>query len=185
MMKAEPSDSMSADKIIVVAGASGCGKSLFLQKLINSPDYKTKFGIQSNCLFVQANGKGMVGGHLNQCVLHYDIIRPFKHNLVSYRNDDGLRLLRRTVDATVITLVASQQTLVLRMEERSKRGGPGCWSEQLLKEYQNTGFLVDWYRAWFDELDSINTKTKNLYILSERGLQDLQCRDQIFEILLD
>jgi hypothetical protein len=167
--------------LLIVAGPSGSGKSTFLANLASGElpdDMKANIppGAQG---WIQTNGRRLVRqartGRYRQTttdmpgiVMHYDIMRPYEKGWFDdYPDDPALKLLSMADQVTVIVLKPSVQRLTAQLSQKEARRDDRAMSRraQLLRLYQQPGWLDDWYRRWEGFVTSTVSGGKPLKII--------------------
>jgi hypothetical protein len=115
--------------LLVVAGASGSGKSTFLKQLVDG-------GLPAELLaalppgaaaWPQTNGRRVIRGTLRPLgtppmlqglVLHYDVMRPFETALSDYGDDRSLAVLGAAEKITLVVVRASGDQLARQVVGR-------------------------------------------------------------------
>lgn len=111
--------------LIVVAGPSCCGKSVFLQKLATGelPELQSRLGLDEfhSWLTIAANNVPNVSAEsVDRMILHYALpcLQSYEHRFVGYETDPQLSALRAAGNISFVTLYTDAATLSKRAGKR-------------------------------------------------------------------
>jgi hypothetical protein len=117
--------------LVLVAGASGAGKSTFLDILAsNSLPPSIMKMLPDDCSgWLQTNGTKVIGPRaremsrsgvrrLDGAVLHYDILCPFDTGVKSYKTDASLALVNRASRIVIVDIRPRREVLRAHLAER-------------------------------------------------------------------
>ena len=153
--------------LVVVAGPTSCGKSTLCEKLIDDGDLQQQFGMRrATWQLIGARSVPELGrGRLENLILHYDFLRPWRTSIHSYARDPALELLNLAERVSIVTIVAGRSRLreQLRRKEIEPHHGRGGASDshmKLLELYDRPQFLNDWYAAWDAFVSTVPAATR-------------------------
>ena len=158
----------------VISGASGVGKTVFIDKLMASQEGAAEildFSLEDGWQVV--TGKHMktsTGGRTDKLLLHYNITKPVKKSFVYYEDDPAL-IIKRAASKMVYVLVCQPDILIERIR---KRGSDRRSSKQikrakwLLEEYSRPGRLRSLYEDWISFCKENGCDIKYIDVGSDR-----------------
>jgi hypothetical protein len=117
---------MHVDKLMVIAGPSGVGKSFLIKQLQlgSFPQFVKQLEMADPNLwtYVLARHLEKIREHkIDRLFLHYDLTRPWRRKLRSgYLEDQPLRILTTSKEITVVTLPGTPEILMSRIVARRK-----------------------------------------------------------------
>lgn len=143
-------------KLLVVAGPTSAGKSTFIEKLLHeeATEIIQKAGLENISSWEVVNAKRVAElkrPEIENLILHYDFLRPFKTKIKNYPNDEALDLLHAADEALILTLWVepgqlSKQFGEGEMKRDRKRDKV---TRKIWKDYGNPGRVLEYYKNWF------------------------------------
>jgi hypothetical protein len=140
------------DRLTVVAGPKGVGKSWFIRRLAKNESLRERLGVPRFARAISASqvDSSPLAGSFEHVVLHYDILRRCGRAGPEYDRDDAMRILGCATSITFLTLRTSPERLRLQLERKVRKRATHRWLEQLRERYSDERFLESSYERWFD-----------------------------------
>ena len=133
------------DRLTIVAGATGSGKSSFIKQMKESEEFRSKLGIPGpiDAVTDAETCRNLPSGHLGHVVFSYDILRPSRHATRSYSRETSLTLLLAARSINVLTLGMP------RNFEQSLPNRSGLAGQTLSTD---ANFLERWQALWIEQI---------------------------------
>jgi 2-polyprenyl-3-methyl-5-hydroxy-6-metoxy-1,4-benzoquinol methylase len=152
------------DRLTVVAGVTGSGKSSFIKQLTESEDLRRKLEISGPIdVVVDAETcRDLPTGRLGHVVFSYDILRPSRHATRHYSRETSLTLLLAAQSVNVFTLDLPQNLLL----EQSGEGQPD-FSGQTVN--MDASFFKRWQTLWLEHVAGTKGVQRHLLVENSGG----------------
>jgi hypothetical protein len=144
-------DFREIDTLTIVAGVTSSGKSTFLQRLRQDAELRRELKLPEVTASASPRTlKGLSSREHGHVLFHYDLLRPFGRALRTHWRDPALSILRSARRVNVLTIMTPQERLLAQLKQNEFVGKtPTPRHLELLRRYQEIGFLEEWHRAWF------------------------------------
>ena len=159
--------------LVVLAGPTASGKSTLLEKLVNDPGTRAGFDITGDNWHVpRSDVDDLPRGRLDNVLLHYDLLRPYRRSTGTHARDPWTDYLSVAERVSIITLMPSRGILQRRIvsaqgdraeKSESKRHG------ELRERYATPDFLRAWYGAWFGFLNGLAHVERSMLLVTDAG----------------
>jgi SAM-dependent methyltransferase len=160
--------------LVVIAGPTSSGKSTFIERLRSDRSLRSRFGLgNSDLVFALDQKTELPTGPLQDVVLHYDLLRPYRRSIKTYARDPRCDFFEGADQITVVTLMSPRDVLRRRLGanavgtlRRSPRLGER--HRELYDRYGDPDFLHGWYEQWFAFCDRFADRMgENLLLISD------------------
>jgi hypothetical protein len=157
------------DRLVVIAGPSGVGKTFLVNRLGNGPlmEFSKQLGITELGLWSHPWGQELEEApdlEVDRLIFPYDLARLWKFEYRSgYSEDALLKILHTANDITVVTLWARPEIILRRFRERRRRKAydtqckgkaiirmlyQRAFPPEVTKLYRNAADLQSLYHEW-------------------------------------
>jgi hypothetical protein len=146
------------NNLIIVGGASGSGKSTFLNRLKQRqlPEIAKEMGIDTNDNWIFSDAvriKDIPDGRIDNLIFHYDILRIFESDTYRYSREQGIDILDCAKNRKVVTLWCDPVVMYQRKEAKLRKH-MRHWRKRRIKNvlalYENRDRLAQQYSKWLD-----------------------------------
>jgi SAM-dependent methyltransferase len=157
--------------LLVVAGPTSSGKSTLIDRLRSDTALRSQFGLGGgDPVFALDQKTPLPTGPLDEVVLHYDVLRPYRRSIKTYARDPRCDFLEAADRITFITLMSPAHVLRRRL---GANGAGSLWRgkrmsrrhRDLYDRYDEPAFLEGWYAQWFEFCGRFADRTGNNLLL--------------------
>ena len=171
--------------LVVVAGPTSSGKSTLIDRLRSDGSLRSKYGLGDGDLVFALDQKTQLPtGPLENVVLHYDLLRPYRRSIKTYTRDPRCDFFEVADKITVVTLLSAREVLRGRLGANAERAP---WRGSRLSErhrelydrYGEPDFLQAWYDRWFAFCDRFADRLREnvLLINDDRSSRSVPAKD--------
>lgn len=160
--------------LVVIAGPTSSGKSTFIERLRSDGSLRSQFGLgDSDLVFALDQKTELPTGPLQDVVLHYDLLRPYRRSIKTYARDPRCDFFEVADRVTVITLMSSRDVLRRRLGANAVRSGwrgarLSARHRELYDRYGEPDFLQGWYAQWFAFCDRLADRlSENVLLIND------------------
>jgi len=154
---------MGVNRIVLIAGPSGIGKSYFIDRLSQGDleEFAEDLNIEEPAAWQHVFAKELRENPAQvaeRIFFHYDLTGPWKHNIQNgFWGDRSLQVLDSAGATTVVTLFASPEVILRRYFKRQKET-KGLFRflfrlarpAQEIKLYREPAKLLTLYHEWYE-----------------------------------
>lgn len=164
--------------LLVVSGPTSSGKSTFADRFLADHQLRTRLGIKEDGWILTKAGKagGLPTGRVENAVLMYDLMRPYRQAIRTIERDIVLDLLKIADKVSFITLVTPVERLRAQISDKEVKRLIGKLGEkrqdELLSVYrQGNGspVLRSFYEEWFAYRERYRHKTAHDVLVVNNG----------------
>jgi energy-coupling factor transporter ATP-binding protein EcfA2 len=154
-------------KLLMIAGPTAAGKSTLVEKLRRGelPEIINKLQLGEKKLSewdfsAPALLENLGAQKIDHLIYHYDILLPHKHQLGDHFKDHYLNILNTANQKSILTIWVPPDRLRQQFADSEIQGRKKVKKAnlRLMKEYEDPGKVIAFYREWIHFVQSLNVE---------------------------
>jgi hypothetical protein len=159
--------------LTVVAGPTAVGKTRLLQLAATDELLRQRLRVpKAPAVTPKELLRLSSSGPIDELILHYDILKPHHKGFRSHVADPATTTLSHAETIVFLTLRTTPERLAAQLDRRiaayERKANKRRRLQQLRgleSEYQDNGFVADWYQRWFGFVERFRSVTSASYIV--------------------